>query len=161
MRYRVDGINRATGTEVSLTIGADSVVAAEAMAEFRGVEVHEVRQEIEGDEDALARAASSARSSPAPPKTVTMSTPYYAGILLGAGVLRVMAVIWYLTAGFMLISVLTSALSPNQGIVLKWEAVTFQLAGVLGFAAGGAILHMLASLSIALRDIARNSFVRK
>jgi hypothetical protein len=80
--------------------------------------------------------------------------PDYNGIVIGAGILRILAFVSFASALCVLIIVFAGGLSGrNDG-----EVAMILGAGMLGPIITGATLWLLASVATAVRDIARNSY---
>ena len=150
MRYRVHGANRKTGVETSMTVEAATEQAAEATA-LQTLIVFKIAEEPDRLDEAIAEEA----EHPAPqtqrvdPLAGLPTVPHYDGIRIGATVLSVLAALG--CAGTVI-------------ELLVWFAHPGDLAYLWMSASGlayAAILWMLASIGLAVRDIAQNSFRKK
>lgn len=179
MKFRVRGINRSTGQEATGTVEAANAAEAHAIAS-RSMDVREVvaiatpagqSPAMSPAEDPLAELAAAAQSHrPAPVQYASSArVPEYAGIVAGAFVLRILSYVAYAGAAIILLAYimwLTDAvkwqrlyLEPNwRSIAIA--ATVGAVAAIMAYVMLGALLGLLASLSIAVRDMARNSFRR-
>ena len=167
MKYRVHGVSRTTAQETSIVVEAPSRQEAEKIAQ-RSLVVAEI--ELAGDDPRPAKQADEVVAAAAiwgrqgqsrghqasPPPSVRYDPPEYGGIVTGAAVLRVVALLCYVMAALSVIILLLSRGpdSPVAGYVNAFECIVAALTNFVT----GAVLHLLSSLSLAVRDIARNSF---
>lgn len=146
MRWTVEAADVQTGEETTLTVEAPDQAAAERIARYRGMLVSSILQNNGNGAAKLDRKA---------------PTPDYIDILTGAGVLRTLAII--ITAIGWVCLLVAGALSwsavkeSSDKLAALWQAMSPALFG-LSFIVAGTVLRMAASVGLAMRDLARNSF---
>lgn len=90
-----------------------------------------------------------------------VKVPNYGAIVTGASVLRAAAVLSYLVALLsIVIGVITfvQAIQRQASFSSAWLLAIVPIVSGIGSFVSGLILHMLAHIGLAVRDIARNSF---
>jgi hypothetical protein len=174
MKWHVEGADAHTGQEKSGTIEAPTAADAEQLARDRGVLVSNVQPANEPDAleqlgTAAARQPRSIdyRSPRASAAAITSDIPTYQAILRGDVWLRALAAIiagfgWVSVglAGLLLLLTLPAAASGASlsGIVAFALSIGPALLAGLLLLAVSAILRWAASVGLAIRDLARNSF---
>jgi len=172
MRYKVIGVDRQSGRDVEMTVDTDDHQAAEAQArpQMMVAEVVPVAEPVtyQTPQDEGLAALAAAATSPA--QTHFVEVPDYGRIVAGAFVLRLLSGVAYACAAIILILLLvhlvdaarTRVQLPTLPMDSFFEALTIAgyLAGVTAYLMIGALLGLLSSLSLAVRDMARNSFRR-
>jgi hypothetical protein len=147
MRYRVKGVNRTTGIEVSRTFEAGNEELANAMAQPTMV-VESIRLEGGGGRDDDAPAA----VLPYQTAIAMNTTPTYGSIQIGVSVLRVFSVLCYIAAALFFLGTFAAFNSANTIGAVASVSMAFYSAAM------GAIIGLLAGIGEAVRDIAINSF---
>ena len=132
MKWRVTGISKSTGHDLTKVIEAPDKEVAIAWASQSGMMVSDAALD----------------SSP-PDYRPQMQTPDYTGLQIAGTTLRVFALLSYIGGALLLFATVIN----NQSLALL--AV---LAPLVSCFFVGAILHGLGSMCDAVRDIARNSF---
>jgi hypothetical protein len=146
MRYRVHGVNRQTGTEVSTTIDASSRDMAEAKAQRTMIV-----GEIEGDVP-----METAVASVAPKKTATQRITRHAAIVSTAKELGMLATVFYILSwvsvalGVIFCGAAFSRAEVSGGVMALLAGLLIAVAGRV-VAAG---MLMLGSIGLAVKDIA-------
>lgn len=174
MRWNVEGADAKTGEQHVYSVEANSAHEAEARARTKGLlvtAVHRSMLQNDGDvlNDAVARSIKKATIAGPPliPETLRASpaaAPEYREIVKGS-ILNIYA--WILQLIGMVCIGLAAAvpivvlLRPDlrKEINLPTTIIFLVLTGLI-YLAGGVLTKMYASLALAIRDIARNSFTR-
>jgi hypothetical protein len=167
MRWIIEGAVTATGQDVRTVIDAANASDAEAFAMSKGILVSSVKPDRDATLDALGAAARTAQA-----RHVVPQVPEYPEIDAGAGTLRFLAALvagvgWlFLLVGLGLIvfGVLvtlypTSASGDTPVFTLVATGLGSTAYGVLILLAAS-LVRMLASVGLAVKDIAQNSFRR-
>jgi hypothetical protein len=169
MRWEVEGAEASSGVERTISVDAETAEQAETVARLSGMLVSQVRPAGARALTLPSSTASTAIGTTAPPGQLEYGgyrtqprVPDYAGLRYGAIGLMVFAVISYLAG---ILSIVTSI-----GPTIEFARYSRSTVGLIGVVytlfmslwplAVGMILHAMASACTALRDIARNSFVR-
>ena len=163
MRWEVQGADAATGKETTITLEAVTAEEAEKQARYNGMLVSHVRKAAPKPSPKLDYAA----PTPAPRPGVV---PEYAAIVSGARLTsffaRVVALFGAVAFGVAILAVAIAvyqSLGGNLDTSEKTLAVTITAGCVfygLGCFVVAVFLSMHASLALAVRDMARNSFNR-
>lgn len=152
MRYRVHGISRKLGSEVSMTIDAATRAEAEAIAQ-RTIVVAEIEEPQDPLDVEAAIVPENPGHRPALARAVEL-IPEYHGIEIGATVLRILAVLCILGAFCLAVAAFIFLTQPGGPAGLFAAAIFCAIANVFS----AALFFLLASLSLAIRDIAINSY---
>lgn len=178
--WNVEGADAGTGHDRVVTVEAQTQKDAEQAARKMGMVVSAVHRAVtRTPAEALDEMVGSVINTPFQPQAdvdtavseapqvvqyrspgaVAGPAPTYTGLKLGASILSVFAILYYVLAVLAVVLSLIPASNP-QGVptnVMWWSVAGGIVAGVtLGMI--GAFLHTASAACLALRDIARNSF---
>jgi hypothetical protein len=173
MRWHLEGADVRSGNDSTLEVEAETSAEAEAIARLQGFLVSRVSAisdtnslEYEGGattQDVSEQLADAVVHATKPPAVnyagPIEKVPTYPGLRIGAIVLRVAAVLWYLIGLLTLIQFIYNVLTNFSSGFGSWglsdamQAMTTLLPLMIGV-----VFHVAAEACVALRDIARNSF---
>ena len=171
MRWTAIGTDKATGQPCIVAVEAQTKAQAEQMAISRGLLISEIQEGVGLTNAEKSAAPAGPQSAPdAPPTTVRYANstirpaaaPDYPALRRGSRVLSVFGIIYYLAAVLALACTAYGANKMLDRYSPKWVAAgTIVGIGVaVTLAMLGALLRALSAACTALRDLARNSFMR-
>jgi hypothetical protein len=135
MRWSVEGAEKETGKSVAMAVEAPSQEQAISFAQKKGILVAGIKQSAVADDKD------------------ENGIPQYSAIRNGVAVIRLAAIIYFVIA--VLYAATQAGMSIHDGNL--GGAIMAVAVGALVFCFG-VILLLLAGLSLAIRDMARNSF---
>jgi hypothetical protein len=173
MEWIVEGADKASGEDRVISVDALSKVQAERVAAQQGLLISDIRPPAvptpaeklamvppgSGDSQILSTTTLAGAVNYQSPLTPALAAPEYAGLKIGSTILIIGAVLYYILAALILVGSIVSALQTSIAPIQIMQTGTGIVAALTAFMFGG-LLHAASAACVALRDIARNSYVK-